>query len=47
MTTTVLERRPQRSSLWPAFGVVALVLSLVASVFVGAANITVWDVLAG
>src|SRR5699024_6622017 len=47
MTTTAPESRSQRFSLWPAFGVLALVISLVASVFVGAANITVWDVLTG
>ena len=47
MTTTLAERRPQRYSLWPALGVAALVISLVASVFVGAADITVWDALTG
>ena len=47
MAMTELESRPQRISLWPAFGVVALVVSLIASVFVGAANITVWDVFTG
>ena len=46
MTTTAPESRSQRFS-WPAFGVLALVISLVASVFVGTANITVWDVLTG
>lgn len=47
MTITAPETRPQRTSLWPVFGVVALVVSLFASVFVGAANITIWDVFTG
>ena len=47
MTTIPVERRQQRDSLWPALGVVALVISLIGSVFVGAADITVWDALTG
>lgn len=47
MMTTTLDSRPRRSAPWPAFGVVALVAALLASVFVGAADITVWDVATG
>ena len=47
MTTTLSENRPRHQAPWPVLGVAALLVALVASVFVGAADITVRDVLTG
>nr|WP_194307887.1 holin [Dietzia sp. B44] len=41
------ENRRRQRTPWPVLGVAALLVALVASVFVGAADITVWEVLTG
>ncbi|HMT50753.1 MAG TPA: ABC transporter permease, partial [Dietzia sp.] len=47
MTVSTVASRPRRTLPWPAVGMAALVVALVASVFVGAADITAWDVATG